>query len=195
MTPAADSPWLRRLTSPLTAGLVLAVFYVVLLASLRDKSATYDEPGHAAAGYAYWKHGTYRIDPENGNLPQRWIALPLLSGDFPFPSAKSGGWRDSDTWALADQWFNRMGNDTTAMLARGRAVSGLLTVALGAMVWLWSRRLFGPAGGMLSLVLYAINPAILAHGALMKDDVPGALVFLGACWSFWAMLRKFSPSW
>ena len=194
MSAESKSTWLFRLTSPLAAGVVLAIFYAVLLTSLHDKSATFDEPGHAIAGYIYWKHGNYRIDPENGNLPQRLIALPLLFGDFKFPSTESNAWRNSDSWPLADAWFNRLGNDTAAMLARGRAGAGLIAVALGAMIWLWSRRFFGPAGGMLSLLLYALNPAVLANGALITSDIASALAFLAASWSFWAMLEKFSPT-
>src|SRR6185295_19299666 len=86
-----------RLTSPWAALVVLALFYAALLLSLREKSATFDEPGHATAGYVYWKFGDYRIDPENGNLSKRWIALPLLFSGQRFPSA-ADGWFDSDSW-------------------------------------------------------------------------------------------------
>jgi hypothetical protein len=169
---------------------MLAVFYAVLLLGLRDKSATFDEPGHATAGYIYWKYGDYRIDPENGNLAKRWIALPFLFGGEKFPDADSAGWTQANTWLLADAWFNRLGNDTSAMLARGRAISGLVAVALGALIWLWSRKLFGPPGAMVSLLLYVFSPAFLANGGLMTSDTPAALGFLAALWYISATLEK-----
>lgn len=89
--------WTRRLTGPIAATVVLIVFYVALLASLRDKSATSAEPRHAASSYAYWKYGDYRIDPENSNLPQRWLALSLLFGDFRNPACDSVAWQRADT--------------------------------------------------------------------------------------------------
>ena len=55
---------------------VLLAFYVGLLASLREKSATFDEPGHATAGYLYWEIGDYGLDPENGNELWRAYMIP-----------------------------------------------------------------------------------------------------------------------
>jgi hypothetical protein len=190
-TPAATG-WRRRTgwTSPWAAGLVLVLFYATLQLSLREKSATYDEPGHATAGYVYWKYGDFRLDPENGNLSKRWIALPYVFSAYRFPADTTGGWFESNTWRFADAWFNRMGNDTTGMLARGRAMAGLVAVALAALVWWWSRRLFGPAGGMVSLLVCALSPIILANGGLMTSDTPAALGFLAALGAIWALLQR-----
>ncbi len=80
------------------------------------------------------------------------MALPLLAGAYRFPPRETEAWRTSAEWAVADSWFHQLGNDVAGMLRRGRAASGLLAVALGALVWAWSRRLFGPWGGMLSLL-------------------------------------------
>ncbi len=171
-------PWRDRLTSPWAAAGLLLVFYVVLLGSLREKSATMDEPGHATAGYIYWKYGDYRVDPENGNLSKRWIALPYLFGDERFPEKEWLGPKKNLFWVLAESWFNRSGRDPADLLARGRAMSGLIAVALGAVVWFWARQLFGPQGGMLSLLIYVCNPTILANGGLMTSDTPAALGFL-----------------
>src|SRR4051812_1947783 len=108
--------WRSRLTSGWMAAAVLVAFYAALLLSLRDKSATFDEPGHATAGYVYWKFNDYRVDPENGILTKRWIALPFLGGKDAFPAISSNGWSTATTWILADEWFNRLGNDTMSML-------------------------------------------------------------------------------
>src|SRR5205823_11559380 len=59
-------------------------------------------------------------------------------------------------------------------------------------VWRWSRQLFGPTGGMISLLLYALTPSILANGALMTSDAAAALFFLAAAWAWWRMLRRFT---
>jgi len=190
---APTNPWLRRLTSPWAAVVTLMVFYAVMIASLRDKSPTMDELGHATAGYSYWKFNDYRIDPENGNLAKRWIALPLLLGRYEFPGTDAGWWLRPDGWFLADEWFYRMGNDSSAMLARGRAMSGLIAVALGALVWAWSARLFGKVGGMISLLIYVLNPAILANGALMTSDMAAALFFVLSAGCWWRMLQRLSP--
>ena len=185
-----DRTWLDRLSSPVAAGLILFILWLVLIASLRDKSLTSDEPVHAAGGYSYWKFDDYRVNPENGNLPQRWMAIPLVAGGYHFPSLDSEAWRRGDEWALANEWLYHIGNDVPGMLLRGRAMMGLLTVALGGLVWWWSRRLFGPTGGLLTLLLFALDPSILANGALMTSDMACALFFLASVLCVWSVLHR-----
>lgn len=179
--------------SPWAAVVVLAAFYAVLLASVGQKSLTVDEPGHVTAGYIYWQFGDYRFDPENGNLPKRWFALPLLGHAFPAPEKNSTGWTTGALSALSDDWLHRSGHDPVAMTARGRAMAGLMAVGLAAAVWWWSRRIFGPVGAMISLLLCVLNPGVLANGALMTSDTASALFLLLSLAAITAMLAKASP--
>src|ERR1700686_1748610 len=174
------------------AAVLLIAFWLGMLASLLGTSQTFDEGVHVTAGYTFWRYNDYRLNPENGNLPQRVMALPLLLGDFKFPPADSGLWRTSNKWALTWQWVYQLDNNAEAMARLGRACIGLLAVALGALVWAWSRHLFGPVGGMLSLLLYVFNPSILANGALMTSDTASALFFFAATWAWWRMLQRFT---
>ena len=179
-----------RFLGPLAAGIVLIAFWIGLLLSLREKSLTLDEGVHVTAGYAFWRFDDYRLNPENGNLPERVMALPLLFGDYKFPPTNSDAWRNTDKWTITWQWFYQLGNDADEMTRYGRAAIGLLAVGLGALVWVWSRQLFGPVGGMLSLLLYVLNPSILANGALMTSDTAAALFFFAATWSWWRLLQR-----
>jgi hypothetical protein len=173
--------------------LVLLVFWIVMLSSLGEKSLTADEPGHAAAGFSYWRYNDYRMNPENGNLPQRWMAIPFLFGGYSFPSSDSEAWRSADAATLSDQLFYHSGNDAFGMTLLGRAMSGLLAVILGALVWWWSRRLFGPVGGMLSLLLFVLDPTVLANGALMTSDTASALFLAASVLGVWTVLHQITP--
>jgi 4-amino-4-deoxy-L-arabinose transferase-like glycosyltransferase len=66
-------------------------------------------------------------------------------------------------------------------------VAALLATILGLVVFLWSRRLWGTAGGLLSLLLYTLCPTILAHAPLVNTDVPLALAATASIWT----LRRF----
>jgi len=189
----SGNPWLRLLSSPFAAAVILLGFWIALVASLREKSFTQDEAVHATAGYTRWRFDDYRINPENGNLPQRWIALPLLAGNYAFPPLDSAAWRQTNSEAISEQWFDRLGNDTAGMLFRGRTMAGLLAVALGGLVWGWSRRIFGPAGGLISLLLFVLDPTILANGALMTSDTASALFFLASVFGLWTVLHRVTP--
>ncbi|HEY1110970.1 MAG TPA: glycosyltransferase family 39 protein, partial [Opitutaceae bacterium] len=188
------SPILARLTSPWVAALLLASFYGLILLSLREKSATFDEPGHAAAGYSYWKAHDYRLDPENGNLTKRWLALPYLFGDTPFPGPTSEAWLTASAWLVSDTWFYRMGNDADALLAKGRAMAALLAVGGSVLVWAWSRRLFGPVGALFSLLLFITFPGYLANGGLMVSDIAVSFLLLAAVGAWWRLLERLSLS-
>jgi hypothetical protein len=184
------NPVWQLVASPTAALAILAAFWVFLVAGTRTKSLTFDESGHAAGGVTYWRFNDYRFNPESGNLPQRVIGLPLGWRRDRIPALDSAAWRTAEKWDWAHQWFYRLGNDAEAMILAGRAASALFAVALAALVWLWARRLFGPPGGLVALLLCALNPTILANGALMTADTACALLFLTATWSLWAMLQR-----
>jgi hypothetical protein len=169
---------------------VLGLFWVLLTASLRDKSLTFDEASYATAGYADWRFHDFRLAPESGQLPQRLIGVPLALGSYRFPATDSPLWRDSRFLELGSAWFYEIGNDAAAMAARGRGAAGLLAVALGALVWAWSRRLFGPVGGMVSLFLYVLSPTVLANGALIGSDMAVALFFAAALGALWRLMQR-----
>jgi hypothetical protein len=190
---AAGRGWAAAATHPWAAAAVLALFWVVMVASLRDKSLTYDEVASAASGYSYWHYGDYRLQPENGQLPQRVAGLPMELGVRPVPAPNAADWRDAEQWKLGDQWIYRSGGDAASLSAEGRMCCGLFAVALGALVWAWSRRLFGPGGGMLSLLLFVLSPTVLANGALMTSDMAAALFFIASAWGIWGVLGRMTP--
>ena len=67
------SPRLRRRALIASVFSMGCLHLIIAIASVQQKSATFDEVAHVTAGYSYWKQNDYRLHPENGNLPQRWI--------------------------------------------------------------------------------------------------------------------------
>ena len=67
--------------STLLAALLLALFAWMAASVSREHSTTADEIFHVTSGYSYWTLGDYRLQPENGLLPQRWAAPPLLAAE------------------------------------------------------------------------------------------------------------------
>jgi hypothetical protein len=190
---AAPLRWERWLTGPLAAALVLAGFWLLLVASVREKGMTMDEGVHVLGGTTFWRFNDYRINPENGNLPQRVMALPLAWRGDTFPPLDSREWVEGEKWRLAFNWFFQLGNDADATMLRGRAANALFAAALAALVWAWARRLFGPAGGMLSLLVCVLSPIVLANGPLMTCDVAAAFFFLASTGAIAAVLQRVTP--
>ena len=98
--------------------LFVSLHFGLAIASVKHKSATFDEVAHVTAGHSYWKQNDYRLHPENGNLPQRWMTLPLVlwHSDLKFPNVNSDNWHKSDLWQLGDEFFYQSGNDFETML-------------------------------------------------------------------------------
>ena len=59
---------IRRDWFALSAALLFVVLFAELFFSVRQYSATFDEPAHIYAGYSYWKHKDFGINPEHPPL-------------------------------------------------------------------------------------------------------------------------------
>lgn len=171
---------------------LIAVGHGWMAASVsRIFSTTSDEIAHLTAGYAYWTTRDYRLQPENGNFPQRWAALPLvLKGGVAFPVTTEDAWQRADVWRVGHRFFHESGNDLPAMLAQGRAMIAVLSALLCLLVFFWTRDLFGTPAGFLALLLAAFSPSLLAHGGLATSDTAAALGFAAASLAWWRLLHR-----
>ncbi|HEY4303512.1 MAG TPA: glycosyltransferase family 39 protein [Gemmatimonadaceae bacterium] len=179
---------------PVIVGCLL--YLAMALIGVAHESGTYDEFVHVTAGYSYWAFNDYRLNPENGNLAQRIVALPLvLRGNVEqtFPSREQRAWHVSDMWTLSDQFFFGAGKDADALLFAARVPVAIVGALLGALVFFWSRSLFGTAGAYLSFALYVFSPTMLAHGALATSDVIGAAFLIASLWTLWTVLHRITP--
>src|SRR5512141_124775 len=100
MTPDTEQspvgPPVARRHALILVALVLATHYALAISGAWSKSPVVDEPHHLAAGYAYWRFNDYRLQPENGNLPQRWAGLSLCGAGVQFDrSPQPGYWETS----------------------------------------------------------------------------------------------------
>lgn len=190
--PPADRQSAWKIAVGVTALLVLHV--TLALWAVSGKSVTADEILHLTGGYLYNKFGDYRIHPENGNLPQRWAALPAWLMDAPPPKLEDNPyWRTSDASVVGHQFFYETGHDHWPMLMAGRAMIVLFSAGTGLLVFCWTRRLFGATGGFLALAFYCLDPNILAHAALATSDTTAVFFLLAASGAFWRHLRE--PDW
>jgi len=160
-----------------------------------EKSPTFDEPTHLTAGYSYWLRNDFRLDPENGNLPARWAALPLFLSRPNFPSTENFYWKQDDVGHVSQQFFYGAGNNSDRLLLQGRMMMAALSTALCLLIFFCSKRLFGTTGGLISESIAVFDPNLLAHGALITADVPAAFFLTAAIWSYWQLLHRVTVRW
>lgn len=173
-----------------TLAVLLALAHAVLaVTATAEKSMTSDEIAHLTAGHAYNTLGDFRLQPENGNLPQRWSALPLALAGEPLPPTSLPTWRHADVWNFGHTFFFERTLAADQFLFLGRAMIALVSAATGLLIFFWSRAFFGWRGAFLSLALFAACPAFLAHGALATSDVMMVFFFLAGVGAWWRHLE------
>lgn len=181
---------LRRIVLPS----LLALFGWMALSVSPRTGVAFDETAHMTAGRFYWTEGDFRFQPENGNLPQRWAALPSLWLYPGKPAGNETARRQADVWWFGREFFFQSDHDTGRILLAGRAMIALLGVALLACIWWWSRALFGKTGGWISIGAAAFSPTLLAHSGLITSDIAAALGFMLALAAWWRLLHRLTPA-
>lgn len=170
---------------------LMATLHAWLASSVSDElSLIVDEIAHITAGYTYWQEHDYRLQPENGVLPQRWATLPLLLTRPQPASPDDPAWAQGDVWQLGDRFFHARGNDPAALLRASRTMIALLGGALVFVLGLWAWQLAGRGAAFVTSVLAAFSPTLLAHAGLATSDTAGTLGFIVALGAWWKLLHR-----
>ncbi len=173
----------------LAAVFLLAAYYAMAVGASRTRCNTFDEIVHITAGYNAWSKHDQRFDPGNGDFVKRWATVPLLVSRPSYPPLDSESWRTAVYFDFSRDLLYHAGNDPASLLLQTRSMVAVLGVALGLIVFLWSRSLFGTAGGFISLALFVFCPNLLAHGANVSTDLALSLMLVASTWFSWRLLH------
>ncbi len=186
--------WLARLGLGAGVAALLFLYWFMAVTAAALQSPTFDEDEHLTGGAYIWKYADYHLDAESGVLPDRLAAWPLRGLPLRLPAPGGEEWKRREFAAFCFPFFYRLGNPLPEMLWRAHAAMALLGVAAGLSIFLISRRLWGTAGGFLSLILFVFEPNMLAHGPLVTADMAAALFFTLSAWTFWNLMQRVSPA-
>ena len=185
---AGARDFLSRRAAPLCA-LLLALMGAQMLAVIRQKSITVDEWVLIPAGLYHLAEGDYRPVNEHPPVAKVLGAAPLLlAGAKPPPAAP--GAQDYEHFLGKFQEFwdaNVWRFDQLSFWARVPLVA--LTLLLGALVFVFARRYWGPRAALFAVALYSLEPTVLAHGRVVQTDVPSALALLLFSFALYEYLR------
>lgn len=170
------------------AGLLLAIFVLQGLYAGSLKSPTFDETGDIAAGLSYIQHLDVRANLQHPPLMKHLAGVALWLA----------GMRLGDTAATSQMLTGRGGERTAGSeflartgveraLAIARLPFLLCTALLGLLLFLWARELAGPLAAAAALLLYTLDPNVMAHGYLAIMDMglaAFAMLFLFALWKY-----------
>lgn len=148
---------------------LLALHASLAVHSLWIKSTTFDESTHLPAGLAFVATGEVRLNPQHPPLAKLLAGLAASTLNPALP-LDGNAYRQGREWDFGRQVLYESGNDSMALLRRGRLPIVGLSV-LGALgVFLWSRRRHGDGAALVILAFYALSPTVLAHARWVTMD-------------------------
>lgn len=150
--------------------LLLAAMAGLMVDGARHKRLVYDELDNLAYGRRFLREGPGAV-PQGQRMPV--LAVNALG-------------------CIHKQCRPTFVNRSDASRLTARTATIAFTLALGALVFAWSRSLFGFAPALVALGLFAFNPNFLAHGKQVTSDVQAALFTTLAVYLWWRLKRRFN---
>lgn len=185
------------------SGKAVWILVVILLAgqwfvarwSLRTENPTIDEVLHLPAGISYWETGQFRLYHHNPPLVKiiaAWPVLSLLDDQKQASLYQSRYWTDEppNKAGFGHDFAQLYAASYFELFTRARLMMPVFLTIGGLVVFVWSRRLYGDIGGLLSLALWVVCPNFLAHGRLITTDVASAAIGTAATFLFVCYLRN-----
>jgi hypothetical protein len=176
---------------------MLVLFVTTAWFAVRDRCATYDEPNDSIQAWTMTRLDDYRISPWDPPLPYYWAGLiqtrDSLHADFNSPEWRQAAHDVGDELTFsANTLYRTPGNDADAFLNRSR----VMMLALGALTAIimaaWGWRIGGGACAAAAMVLFCLDPNLIAHSPLVKNDVAMALAAVALFAAVWAVGRRAS---
>jgi hypothetical protein len=163
------------------------VLFAELFFSVRQNSQTFDESAHIYAGYSYWKHGDFGINPEHPPVAKMLATLPLLPLHLEVQPPPPIFFRGAS--ALGGRIFLYT-HDADRLLLRARLAMSFFTFALALLILLGAREMFGNLAAVIALLLFVFDPNMLANGALVTTDMALSATLFAAVYAFYRYTRK-----
>ena len=178
--------WLAALT-------LITLLGVIQILTIRDETATFDEPVHIAAGYSYFATGSFAMNAEHPPLSKLLSSLPLLAFYHPHLDTQSEQWKSKDFLMVGNYFLYRNTSPPDTLLFAARLPTIALTLAFAAYLAWWTRRRFGPAAGLFALAMLVFDPTIITHGRYVTSDLAVTLFIFSTCTLWIEYLLK--PRW
>ena len=154
---------------------------------MRRESQTWDEANHIFAGYRTWTDGDFGLNPEHPPLVKLLATIPLLRAQLKNPVLEERYFKE-DAFLRGKEFLYQ--NDADKILARTRTAAAVLTLLTALVVFLATREMFGRGAAFVALTLLTFDPNLLAHGALITNDVGFACFMLLSVYTFYRFVKS-----
>jgi len=188
---------LRKRLNPLAFCAALLVTFAVarIVATYRVFNQTYDEPAHIACGIEWLDQGQYRYEHPPLARANAAVENPPLARVAAALGPYFLGSRSSGLKSVYEEGNGILyaGNHYFRTLALARVGILPFLVIACALVWSWTRRLFGAGAALASTLLFTMLPPVLAHSGLATPDMACATFVFASIYAFSRWLER--PAW
>ena len=167
--------------------LLLLVYGLELFLSARLESQTFDEPAHLYAGYSYWLHHDFGINPEHPPLVKLVASLPLLVEKPAYPAPANMFFRGQSAMGGLQLLESP---DSGVLLNHARTVVSVFGFALALLVAFAGREMFGDIAALFALTLFVFDPLLVGHGPLIGTDMGATCCIFAAVYAFYRYVKR-----
>jgi hypothetical protein len=158
-----------------------------------QKSASFDEEYHVAAGYAYLKTGDFRMNQDHPPLINALSAMPLLFRQDVYLPLESAAWQQGDFFNFARIFLWESQENPQSILEWARWPTIILGTVLVAVLFWWARQMAGVWAGWIALILAVFDPNLIANARLVTTDLGVTCFLLLTMWRLWHWQQRPSP--
>jgi hypothetical protein len=170
---------------------MLILMSLQMLFVISRKSITCDEIVMIPAGYYHVAAQNFELINDHPPVSKILAAIPLLfmQPEEIRPDQIVGAPGSGDErWAHMEKFWENNPDRFVSLSFWPRVFMIGLTVALGLLIFRFARELFGALAALLAVILFALEPTVLAHGRVVQTDIPASFGFLLFCF----MLRRYA---
>jgi hypothetical protein len=173
-------------------GILAAAFFLQSYSASLLKSPTFDEPVHIAAGLSYVEAGRILVNPEHPPLLKEISGTFLRAAGVRWPESPQAAALLKGDLRLARPVGNAIiaDNGPDRVLFWARLPFILLATLLAFALYLLGRVLLGETAALGALLLYALDPNLVAHSFLVTTDVGLAAFVIAFLLTLWRYLER-----
>jgi hypothetical protein len=178
------------------ATLFLCLFSTLSLIESSRESATNDEVPHIVAGVSYTQTHKLILNPEHPPLLKYLSGLSAQHFTQPNLNLSSKVWKNENEWQIGKHvLYNTPRNDPDKIVFWARLPILALSIALGVVIFVWARAMFGTIAGLAALALYSLDPNMIAYSHLVTFDLGMAFFVTLGSYFLWRGIKNGNTKW
>lgn len=185
-------PYLEQSVN-IAAGAIIIIAVFLSVTSSWNDSPIVDEIPHIGSGFSYIDRGDFRLNPEHPPLAKDLAGLAAkITGASGETAYADRHWTEdiNGQWGFGRQFIFNSGNDATALVRSARLPQLIFFILLAIVVFVWTKKLYGPPAAVIALFLFSFSPTVLAHSRFVTTDIPALFGIVFAAYFFIRFLKN-----